>query len=135
MAYLNWDDSFSVQVKEIDAQHQTLIEMINSLHDAMATHRGREKQSIIIDAIVNYADLHFRTEEIYMRRFGYPDYSPHKIEHDQFTIKALDLKDRAKNQGFILTLEILNFLKDWLKNHILVTDMGYVQHFSERGLH
>ena len=135
MAYLNWSDSYSVNVQEIDNQHKNLINMINTLHDAMLENKGRETHCSIIGAMVSYANIHFETEEKYMRRFGFTDYPSHKIEHDQFTVKALDLKERSENDGFILTLEILTFLKKWLQDHILGTDMRYAPHFNANGLH
>ena len=135
MAYMSWQDSFSVNVKEIDDQHRNLIEMVNTLHDAMLANKGREAHMATIGSMANYAKIHFETEEKYMRRFDFPYLSSHKEEHDRFTDKALELKARAESNAFILTLEILAFLKEWLNDHILGTDAKYSQYFNRHGLY
>jgi hemerythrin len=111
MAYISWSDDFSVKVKKIDDQHKILIEKINTLHDAMVANKGRELQKTVIDAMVDYAAAHFETEERFMQQTKFPDYQNHKTEHELFTAKAFELKERVNNVGFVLTLEILTFLK------------------------
>ena len=134
MAYIDWQDDFSVNVKEIDEQHKMLIEMINSLHEAMLANKARDLQKQTVNRMADYAIRHFALEEKYMMQFGFAGHHKHKAEHDQFTAKARDLKDRMQKTGFVLTLEILNFLRDWLRNHILKVDKEYSSHFTRSGL-
>lgn len=134
MAYINWQDDFSVNVKEIDNQHKGLIEMINALHEAMLANKARDLQLQTVERMLDYAGKHFALEEKYMKQFAYAGYQKHKEKHDQFTAKAQDLQERMNKAGFVLTLEILNFLRDWLRNHILKIDKEYSEHFNRSGL-
>ncbi len=130
MPYLKWSDEMSVNVKEIDEQHRKLVGMINILHDALQANKGRDVQRAVILDMLNYAVVHFGTEEKYMRRFNYAGYLSHKAEHCKFADKAGELKDRS----FVLTLEVLTFLRNWLQEHILGTDKKYAKHFNDCGL-
>ena len=49
-------------------------------------------KGVTVNNMVNYASVHFETEEKYMRRSKYVEYESHKAEHDQFTTRAIDLK-------------------------------------------
>ena len=134
MAYMEWSDTLSVQIWEIDEQHKKLVSCINRLHQAMLDKKGKELHKEIIDEMCTYAARHFALEEMYMHRFKYADWEKHQQEHELFAREAADLKARADRGGLILTVVMLSFLKDWLKNHILGTDMKYVEHFKQHGL-
>ncbi|MBI1864448.1 MAG: hemerythrin, partial [Nitrospirae bacterium] len=42
MTLVTWDSTWSVNVKEIDAQHQKLIGIVNDLHEAIKAGKARD---------------------------------------------------------------------------------------------
>lgn len=132
MAYIEWSDELSVKVKEIDEQHKNFIEILNKLHDGIF---DLEIQKVVIKELVEYATVHFETEEKHMIHFNFPGYEEHKKEHEELTEHTLKFKDELFRNNCLLSFAILDFLKDWLENHLLNMDMKYVQCFNENELH
>ena len=134
MALIKWDDSFSVKVTEIDQQHQKLVSMINELNGAMQKGKGKDALGDIINGLINYTATHFKTEEKYFDRFGYPERNGHKKEHTAFVQKVSAFKDGFEKGDLSLTIEVMNFLSNWLQKHIKGADKQYSQFFLENGL-
>ena len=44
---LDWDESLSVHIPEIDAEHQHFIRLVNELNEAIAGRMGREKNRVL----------------------------------------------------------------------------------------
>ena len=134
MAFIKWDDSFSVNVVEIDDQHKKLVEMINDLHDAMRHGQSKLVLSKIISGLIGYAGTHFRTEEKYFDQFGYPDAVMHMKEHTAFTQKVAEFKSEYDAGKVGLSMDVMDFLSLWLRNHIKGVDKKYGPFFNEKGL-
>ena len=134
MALINWSDSLSVNVKEIDLQHRKLIDMINELNEAMRIGKGKDSLGQILKGLISYTATHFRQEERYFDKYGYPDTVNHKKEHVAFVKKVTEFKDGFEKNNLAVTMEVMNFLSDWLKNHIKGTDKKYSKFFNEKGL-
>jgi hemerythrin len=134
MAFIEWNDSLSVGVNEIDLQHQKLIGIINELHDAMRLGKGNDVLGKIIKGLVSYAGTHFLTEEKYFDQFGYPEAGSHKGEHSAFAQKVAEFKDGFDAGKVALSINVMNFLSNWLRNHIKVVDKKYGPFFIEKGL-
>jgi hemerythrin len=134
MALINWNDTFSVNVAEIDRQHQKLVSMINELSDAMKLGKGKDVLGKIINSLINYTVDHFKIEERYFDRYKYSETNSHKMEHAVFVEKVSEFKNGYETGKLSLSIEVMNFLSTWLQTHIKDTDKKYSQFFNEKGL-
>ena len=134
MALITWTDALSVNIKEINEQHKKLISMINELHSAMGSGKGKDAMGTILGNLVEYTKTHFAYEEGLMQKHNYPGYLNHKSLHDALTKKAVDLHTSFKEGKTLVTVEVMNFLKDWLSNHIQDTDKKYGPYLNGKGV-
>ncbi|MEJ5299442.1 MAG: bacteriohemerythrin [Thermodesulforhabdaceae bacterium] len=134
MPIVRWDDSFSVGIAEIDAQHKRLVEMINELYDAMRQRKGKDVLSEILDGMMSYAAVHFATEEKYFVQYFYPETESHRKEHRDFKKKADEFKKRFESNEIGVAGEVVDFLATWLKSHIKGSDKKYGPFLNEKGL-
>jgi hemerythrin-like metal-binding protein len=100
----------------------------------MLAGRGMQAAEEVLGNLIQYAKTHFSTEETLFRNHGYPQAQAHKQEHDELTDKAVALQREVSSGRATLTLPTMNFLRDWLTNHILKTDMAYRPFFAAKGI-
>lgn len=132
---IEWDESFSVNVSEIDRQHRKLIALYNKLHEAMARGKGNAVLERVFRELLDYAKTHFKTEERYFHAINYAGTRGHIIEHEAFVKKLSELSDKLQAGTPFLTVETLAFLRDWLNEHIKGTDKQYTRCFNEHGIY
>lgn len=125
MALLEWNDELSVGIDMIDKQHKILIRAINLLAMAVKHNSSHSLMSDIFRTLVDYTDTHFAYEEELFDRFGYPETEDHKAKHRALLHKVVDLKARWDAGESQIGPEVLKFLVDWLRNHILGSDKKY----------
>lgn len=134
MPLLTWKEDYSVNIKEIDDQHRKLVAMINELHDAMSERRAKEVLGEILKKLADYTVFHFSSEERLMRTNEYPEYEEHRGKHEKMTNKVLALQEELKQGKITLSMEVMDFLKNWLDKHILGTDKKYSAFLNSKGV-
>jgi hemerythrin len=134
MPLITWSDTMSVGVARIDKEHQKLIELINLLHAEMSHGKSNQVMGKVLEELIAYTKTHFATEETLFRTHGYPDATAHKNEHDGLTKKVLDVQAEFKAGKTFIGVATLNFLRDWLTQHILKQDMAYKLFFGSKGV-
>ena len=77
---------------------------------------------------------HFTAEEKLFQKYAYPKYPDQKREHDKLTAQVLELKKKADSGASVITMEVMNFLKDWLSSHIMGADKMGGEYLNSKGV-
>ena len=129
-----WSDDLSVNVKEIDDQHQVFLGILNNLYDVAHRIEERDELANILRQLVAYAAFHFATEEKYFDKFDYEWADEHKEGHRELLARALKFKERYAAEGEEVLVELVEFLEDWLREHLTKEDKKYTKCFNNHGL-
>ena len=117
---------YHVGIGFVDDEHKRLFEIIKEANDVMHNdflYDKFDQINNVLGELVEYTKVHFADEEDYMEKINYEGLEDQKRAHSMFVekIENINLDDVDDNQDEYLT-EILNFLLDWLVNHILKAD-------------
>ncbi len=134
---IEWTDDMSVGLPELDDDHKLIIAAINQL-DANANDATRKdvvRQCLM--RLRRYAEYHFAREEKVMAACAFPAIEVQKSEHRDFVkcvqeaTRRFDAKPAESAE--IISQELLGFLRDWLRHHILIEDMAYRPYVEDNG--
>ena len=93
---LPWIERYAIGDDLVDAQHRRLLEMINTLHSALAAKGSSDVVREVITQLVEYSREHFVAEEALMARIGYPGLPYHKKLHVAMIKKLTLLLQRTR---------------------------------------
>ncbi|AJC86314.1 hemerythrin-like metal-binding domain protein [Campylobacter sp. RM16704] len=121
---IKWANEYSVHNKTIDDQHKALFEIAKKAYFMTENHASiNEIRSVLIE-LFEYVKTHFKDEENYMEKIGYPDLARHKKIHREITNSLIVLVKNIKTVNEFK--EKLNIITEkWLLEHILKEDMKY----------
>lgn len=123
---IQWKESYRLGIEEIDNQHKKLFEIANRAYELLKNEMLVDKYDhivSIIEELRDYAKYHFQYEEDYMEKINYRKRLSHKVIHNDFVEKMneINLDQVDENQDQYL-MNILDFVVQWIEQHILGTD-------------
>lgn len=122
MTVIEWSDALDIGVREIDEQHKRLIEHINLLHDATRQGENRENVEKRLDELIRYTEFHFSNEERLMGKYLYEPRLAHQEGHEHLLFQIRQLQQDMHRSSGPITWHALEFLKEWLLDHIVHSD-------------
>ncbi len=122
---IKWTPEYKMNIPEIDKEHYSLFEKLNEFYQGLEDGSSKERLGQLIKGLLDYAKNHFSNEEKYMESIGFPDIDKHREEHKAFIKKASGFYDKYQSGKLILSLEVTNFIKEWITHHIKSEDKQY----------
>ncbi len=135
MSLLVWNESYSVKVRQLDSEHQKLFDIINQLCEGMKAGRGKDALGPVIRQLITYTERHFASEEAALRRANYDQLDEQIAQHRAFVAKVKKFSEDLESGASCLSVEVLDFLQDWLAQHIRGTDQRYSKSLNAQGIH
>ncbi len=126
---MKWTEEIATGIPLLDEQHKGLFRCFDELEKATAESRML-MMAYAIDQLKSYARTHFSAEEHLMRVHDYPGLADHVAEHRRFTFKVFELMTTMLNRD--ISTDTVEFLRDWLLNHVSQVDMQYVPYLTGR---
>ncbi|QJB55123.1 hemerythrin family protein [Pseudodesulfovibrio sp. zrk46] len=128
---------YVVDIQEIDEQHRSFFEMLDKIGNVVSdmykplSEEEADALADVIDELREYALIHFRTEESYMKEVDYPGLSKQKKEHNRFITDVIRMEAEIVNGTAMPAIKIRNFMHDWYRDHILALDKPFSEFYNK----
>lgn len=122
MSELVWKSEYSIGHFQTDNEHKELISLANRVIHFSDTGEDIHKIRGALKALLQYTVIHFRNEEKYMKRLGYPEIEHHKACHAELIARLNDvITGNSDVNGLVHGLKRLMVV--WVIEHIINEDL------------
>jgi hemerythrin len=134
--FIVWQKKWATGIKTIDDQHKHFVGIVNKTFLLNSQDKKKEILEKILNELMEYARIHFSTEEGYFEDTDYPEADSHKEKHQILLGKVINFSKRfeAKEEVNKIVEEFLIFLRGWLDDHLVQVDHKYVPWLTEHGI-
>ena len=134
MTKITWSEELELGISDVDQQHLRLVNLVNELHDITCQGRITNAMERVLAALIQYTQIHFAAEERLLLANGYPEFEPHRNEHERLIVRLIDIRTKLNSGRLELTPPVLSFLDDWLVKHIVEADKNYGSFLKAKGV-
>jgi len=131
-SFVRWTPAIAVQVETFDEHHRRLFALIDTLYKAMQSGATQSVLESVFDELLDYTGYHFGSEEAAFEHFGYPQCEHHRETHRKLVEQAVALRRDLEEGKPMVAVDVMEFLRDWITNHIRGCDTLYSTFFKDK---
>lgn len=127
-------DALSSGVPAVDDEHHLQLSLIVSARQALAERRAAHDVDELLDRFVDFSNVHFASEAMLMRLYQYAHFDAHVLEHDRVMEQLQAVRFDWRTGHIDLTLERMDTLVEWVRNHIATADRAFGRYLIRLGV-
>jgi hemerythrin-like metal-binding protein len=131
---MEWITDYQHGIIWQDFQHKQLVDKMNELLNTIISGHNKEAFFETVRFVKEYSTNHFKTEELYMKNWGYPKFKEHSLEHQGF---ITDFNHHITNCIYLESEssgELINKLTKWFFNHTQTSDKELANFLLKKGV-
>jgi len=132
MELIKPEDCLKLNIPEIDAQHETMVQLINQIHETMLKEGGKAALDGLLSQLMEHTQRHCSYEEQLMSQYEYPGFEAHKTEHAKLLQRLTNLIGRYRRGELLLSFAVVLELKGWACVHIEKSDKPLGEFLNNR---
>lgn len=121
MGELIWKDEYCIGHFQTDHEHKELVSLANKVIHFSNDGEGITTIRNALKALNDYCKIHFRNEEMYMERIGYPDIDHHKKCHAELIERMTVTVTNTDNLNDLVH-QLKRLMVVWVIEHIINED-------------
>jgi len=150
MSRILWQESWTLGIDLMDAEHQSLVDGINQLAARFTVDPAQAAEPLevadgdtppspsvnhvalitALEVLAEQAREHFKHEEALMRAIDYPELASHRSEHALLLAEYIEMVRDLDRQSLIhLESETVQSLHHWLVGHMVGADKDYADYY------
>lgn len=123
---IDWSDTLSVGVAEIDDEHRQFIARVNDLNQAIVECADKATVERLLDLMLMEATHHFWHEQQLLVEWKYPQRAAHAAKHAQLTAQFERVMKEFEQADVSFTWALKGLhIKQLLIDHLLQEDMKF----------
>ena len=134
MSIITWNSDLIIQIPQIDGEHQQLVALVNRFHEYMMLGLEQPILDQIMPELIAATRTHFTNEEDLMLQYKYPDTIVQHMIHQNLFAQIMHLNEKLRRGEMGLNPETLNFLIEWLNDHIRHDDRRFGDFLHTKGI-
>lgn len=127
-------NSLRTGIVQIDRDHEAILALVTAFYAAI---HDKKDHPLIVDfcsKLVETTEEHFRQEEAYMERAGFPGLGEHKCEHDRLTEEARGFLMKIEHETPGADIGLYYVLRELFVAHILEYDKEFGVYYMQRAM-